>query len=791
MPANLRCLPHRHPLALAVSLAFLPATIAWAQAASPSEAAPEPAPTETTTSEGAKEAAKDAVGLDRLIITGTSTARTKMKQSVSVSTLAAEDIARAPVSSTAELLRAVPGVRSESTGGEANANLTVRGLPLSAGGMRYVQMQEDGLPVLLVGDISFSTPDTFVRADFFNDSIDVLRGGSAATLATNSPGGLINFITNNGKTQGGAFGYTLGLDYYQQRADFLLGTKLGAKTYLAVGGYQRIGEGTRNTDTTLEHGGQLRLSLMQELDNKGSYVRATFKSLDDHVPPYMEVPVQVVNGKVKALPGIDPREAYFVGSNWGQDMVRDRNGHLISTDPTDGVHAKSLAVGLEGVFKLDNDLTVTERMRTAKNSGRFISVFPAGSQPTDYKGTVPVFSVHLFNTSLDDMSNFFNDLRVQKGIQLGDDNKLTLLGGLFNGKQNMSQTWYWNRYNVELTDSNPRLFDNDGNVTTSPVTQGATWGYCCMRYQTPSITAFAPYGAVTWDMGPLSIDASVRYDKLRLSGYWINGNADNTAYDPATRTVMHNSTDATSYSVGGNYAFSKDLAAFARLSQGTSWASPDRTVVGNKDVSSGAQPIPENKIDELEVGLKYRQPGLALTATLFDAKTKEDGGFEVTSQSYLKDTYHSTGVEAEVQWTWGDFRLVGGGTFAQAKIVGGANDGKKPRRQAPFMYQISPSYTFDKFEVGAQVIGLTEVYADNANTVKLPGFAVVNAFANYEIMEGLTLQLGVNNLFNTIGFTEGEAQNNRNPDTNPGGTPIYEARSVNGRSVKATLKYTF
>ena len=141
-----------------------------------------------------------------------------------------------------------------------------------------------------------------------------------------------------------------------------------------------------------------------------------------------------------------------------------------------------------------------------------------------------------------------------------------LLGGLFNGKQNMYQTWYWNRYNVELTDNNPRLFDNDGNVTTSPVAQGATWGYCCMRYQTPSLTSVAPYGAVTWDMGPLTIDASVRYDKLRLTGYWINGNADNTAYDPATRTVMHNSTDATSYSVGGNYAFSKDLAAFARFS---------------------------------------------------------------------------------------------------------------------------------------------------------------------------------------------------------------------------------
>ena len=42
----------------------------------------------------------------------------------------------------------IPGIRAESSGGEGNSNITVRGVPVSAGGSRYLLIQEDGLPVL-------------------------------------------------------------------------------------------------------------------------------------------------------------------------------------------------------------------------------------------------------------------------------------------------------------------------------------------------------------------------------------------------------------------------------------------------------------------------------------------------------------------------------------------------------------------------------------------------------------------------------------------------------------------
>ena len=91
--------------------------------------------------EAAPAAPADGLNMERVVVTGTSGGSTKMKTSVSISTLEGDTIKNSAPLSAAEVLRSVPGVRSESSGGEGNANITVRGVPISAGGARYVQIQ--------------------------------------------------------------------------------------------------------------------------------------------------------------------------------------------------------------------------------------------------------------------------------------------------------------------------------------------------------------------------------------------------------------------------------------------------------------------------------------------------------------------------------------------------------------------------------------------------------------------------------------------------------------------------
>jgi outer membrane receptor protein involved in Fe transport len=734
--------------------------------------------------------ANDGLQLERIVVTGSTVLRTKMKQSVSVSTLDTDQISNSVSASASEVLRNVPGLRAESTGGEGNANLGVRGLPMSDGGGRYVQLQEDGLPILLFGDISFATADQFMRADNSTESLDVLRGGSAATLGTNSSGAIVNFLSKNGKTAGGSVGMGLGLDYKQQRIDFDYGTALGNKTFLHVGGFHRIGQGTRHTNATVENGGQVRLSLLKEFD--AGYVRVMFKNLDDKTPTYLPVPVRLNGNTIEKIPGVDPRTAFFVNSNFTQDTVIDRNGNPTATNPVDGLAVQVRSFGVEANFKLGDGWSLSNRFRKSDIGGRFIGVFPAGSAPTDagnganrYTGTTPVFSAHIFNTSLDDMGNMFNDLRLGKEFGLGGGTKLTATAGLFSANQKIAQTWYWNRYNIGLTGDGAALYDNAGNRSNVPVGPGTqTWGGCCVQNYAYDITGYAPYAAVSYEGGPLTVDASLRRDVQRGTGHFME-DLDNTGvWNPAGATRIAYKVSGNSYSVGANYELSRNLAFFGRLSRGVSWKAPNRVLGGNAE-SVGAAPYPENEITQYEGGVKWRQAGLSAFVTAFVAKTDEGAGFELTSRTVRKNSYDSKGVEAEVAYRIGGLKLSGGATLTNAEITGGANKGKTPRRQADLVYQGGASYSIGSLELGASLVGTSKSYAQDDNQVVLPAYRTINAFTNFEFAPNTTISLGVNNLFDATGYTEAEGQGNL---TN---NPLYVARSINGRSLRAVLKYAF
>lgn len=134
-----------------------------------------------------------------IIVTAVARGRDRLDSAVSTSSLREADILKAAPRSTAEIFRNVPGIRSESSGGEGNANISIRGLPIASGGAKFLQLQEDGLPVLEFGDITFGNADIFLRADLNLSSVEAIRGGSASTFSSNSPGGVLNLISKTGE----------------------------------------------------------------------------------------------------------------------------------------------------------------------------------------------------------------------------------------------------------------------------------------------------------------------------------------------------------------------------------------------------------------------------------------------------------------------------------------------------------------------------------------------------------------------------------------------------------------
>lgn len=757
-------------MASVVSMAIFQMSAAWAQEAATSQ-----------------DKEKNSLNLNSVIVTGTPLGTSKMKASVSISTLDADQISQSAPTNAAEILRAVPGIRAESSGGEGNANLTVRGVPISAGGARYVQFQEDGLPLLQFGDIAFVTPDMYLRADGGLSHLEVVRGGTASTMATNSPGGIINFLSKNGSEKGGSIGITKGLDFNQTRYDFDYGAPISDKTRFFIGGFYRNGDSSRPAGVTAEDGGQIRANMTHQLDN--GYVRLSFKHLDDKSPMNMPVPVKTVNGTISELPGIDPRTASFYSPYWTRDIVLDKNNNKISTNINDGLHVVNNAFGAEASLKLGGGWTLDEKFRKSTNTGRFISIFPADNGTTSsgmtyatgpnagkpYTGAA--FNATVFNTSFDDLGSTVNDVKLSKVFDTGNG-KLAATVGLYSSIQNLGVTWNFNQYLLQASGDKPALINSSATIpgTQGQLAQGTdVFGGCCNRSIDAQYKTNATYANLGWESGNWNLDGSLRYDKQDATGTY--NQAVNQAYRAANVKFIDYGVNHTSYSLGANYRLTRDLALFARVSEGIAF-NADRIMFGNP--LDGTTPISTNIVKQTEAGVKWKTGDFSSFVTLFQAKTAESN-FEATTQKFTANTYDAKGLEIEASYRMDAFRMTGGLTYTNATIVG-ANDssviGKTPRRQAKFVYQIAPTYTIGDAVFGASVIGTTKSFGDDGNTLTLPGFNVLNAFVNYQLTERVQVSLSANNLLNTIGYTEVEGDG-------------HAARSINGRTLRATLKYSF
>ena len=95
--------------------------------------------------------------------TGVAKGRDMFDTAISASTLDDTDIQKISAVSVAEIIGNIPGIRSEGSGTDGFSAISIRGLPLAADGAKFLQLQEDGLPVLEFGDIHFGSSDTFLR----------------------------------------------------------------------------------------------------------------------------------------------------------------------------------------------------------------------------------------------------------------------------------------------------------------------------------------------------------------------------------------------------------------------------------------------------------------------------------------------------------------------------------------------------------------------------------------------------------------------------------------------------
>ena len=779
--------------------------------------------------------------------TGMAKGRERLDSATSTSALKGDDIQRFGPRPLGDVLRTMAGLRVATGIGEGNNNYTVRGLPLAAGGSKYMQFQEDGLPVLEFGDLFNVATDVYLRNDFTVNAIETIRGGSASTFASNSPGGIVNIISRTGEQEGGRAQFSTGLDFDEKRIDFDYGGKLGENTRFYVGGFYRQGEGPRDIGFTGWRGGQIKANVTRSFE--GGYVRAYFKLLDDRSPTFAPYAVNITgtdaDPTIRSFPGFDLRRDSTLSGFLGPVITLDRNNQPVALPISTGQSTKSKSVGFEAQFDIAG-WTITEKARYAVNGGDFSRMFPnrqntvsafaasiggagstaayasgplagqaiPGSALINGNGLLSLYFVSFVRAK--SLDNFTNDLRASKVWNVGGG-KLTTTAGIYYATQELDTTWLHTAMIVDAAGGGNTAQVDIFNAAGQPQTLNGYFAFgressLFRRIFDVDYRVIAPYGSVNFHIGKLAVGGSLRYDSGRVRGQLFGadlggGRVGLTSFDfnrdgvfnPAERRTAFLPLDRPApvnydygylnYSVGVNYRVAEPFSVFARYSKGARAAADKVLFTPTVDPLTGnvASGDRQDDVIQYEAGFKLRRGGITVNVTVFHVEAEDQNVLNGAANATNR-TYEAEGVELEGTFQRGIFNLMLAATYTRAKItedrLNAALTGKEPRHQPDWVLVAVPTLDFGKFAMGANVVTITGSYAQDSNLLRMPGFTTVGAFAEYQAAENLQFTLSAQNLFDTLGIFE----------VNQASVPangIGFARAANGRTVQASLRLAF
>ena len=633
----------------------------------------------------AEQAAQDEKAKwEQIVVTASPSGATMQEASVSVSSFDEEAIFKLAPRSTAEVFRALPGIRAESSGGGGNANITIRGIPLATGGSKFMQIHEDGLPVLEYGDINFGNTDNFLGYDWSVGLVESVRGGSASTFASNSPGGVINLISNTGETGGGAIGVSFGLDYEEFRLDYAYGGDINSDTYFHIGGFVRGGEGARETGFNGDQGGQVKLNITRVLDD--GHLRFYFKHLDDKVTTYLPAPVLVEgNGEFGPVANFDASSETLHSAYTTNISTFDAYGNPQNRDLTDGIESQVTSFGLEADIEVAPELFFLNKFRISDISGGFIAPFTDtfgayGPQPAAdmaaaicgaaldgdgnpfncastsvtlangpgqgnaYSGLA--FLNLLFDTKINDLGNLINDMSLRKEF----DNGMSLTVGYYYSKQDIDTSWQsWPTF-IQTVDGTNSQYLHIVDANGDALVNNGLWAPSFLSWNWDlNYTTTAPYINLGFEVGDNWLfDISARRDSVQANGELISSCCGgNTDFDLNGNGVIDGNTEDASASNG--FGFGGGVINLNRAGAGSQIVDYD---ADNTSFSLGGSYIVDNS---MTVFARYSEGGRAIADRLLQiAGTLNQDGSLTSTTSGFDETEQ---LEAGIKYATSDFQI--------------------------------------------------------------------------------------------------------------------------------------
>jgi outer membrane receptor protein involved in Fe transport len=786
---------------------------------------------------------------DTVVVTGRagSGLRTKINTSYSITTIDEEALRLQAPTSVTEAMKSVPGFWVEASGGEASGNIRARGIPVD--GFGSVNILEDGVPIQHDPALGYLNGDQAFRLDETIYRIEVVRGGPSSILYSNAPAGAINFRTREiGDKPAGTIKQTIG-DYGLSRTDFWFSSPLSDGWSASLGGFFRTSDGVRNPGFGPEHGGQLRLRLVKEIEQGKITIDA--KKLDDTVPLYLGIPMRTYpDGSIKAIPGFDGSFGTIAGPQTKDVVLRMADGKIYNFDNGEGTHINrdqfnfKFEKNLDGGWRVDNSLryssTDTTRNGVFPNALYSVSTFLAGNvanlsrvpgatnlglelvnQPgTKYVDPNGLMVVGGLRGLTIPVKEIVNDLRFSRQIELaGQKHDITAGYYIANFEQDYSR--YSATVLLGAQSQAPLLdlvgYDANGKKLGVVTDKGIyRYGYEWANAKGKSETQ-AVYLLDEWQLNDKTrLDAGVRYEKVNVSGTTEQSKLVNLGTYATSSILTGNGVfdsydktfDKTGYTLGANYQFEKNSGIFGRWTQ--AFRMPN---LSSFITSPTATPITQT-MDLAEVGYKFRGNNFDLYSTLFYTKynnvaytnyvfslnnstsTAQTGyantkttGLELEGKAYFTD-WSDLGFTATVQDPQYD-NLIYTDKVNNLPVVRNFK-GNQLIRVPKVSYRLVPGLNLLEGKLRLQLAYEFQDarFVDAANSVRLPSYTLLNLSGRYQIDKQTSVFAYIDNVTNSQGLTEGNPRAGEIQSADALAN-TFVARPLLGRTVRLALKYDF
>jgi outer membrane receptor protein involved in Fe transport len=678
--------------------------------------------------------------------------------------------------STADLFKAVPGVWVESSGGESGANVFVRGFP-GGGDAPFLTLSIEGSPVYPAPTLSFLENSSLFRIDETIETMEALRGGPNPVLSNGQPGLTTNFRLKRGSedTQG-LFKYTTS-DYDLQRVDAVLSGEITDDLYFMVGGYVKSSPGIRDAGFTSEKGSQFTINITKKLDNGelNFYTRQT----DDHGAWYLPTPLNV--------DGIDAQYTQLGTLNRQATIFTGPNAQAHDIDLGDGRGWDGHVSGGSIKLEFDNGWQFIDRFNITKGDANTFGLVPNGSATTigevadngqtafgavtntEYASDTAIQQLGRW-VVLKEISSFTNDLAFSK--QFGD---LSATLGYYTASTSASDWWSLGNTAYHVLEAGGELLNG---IECNQSTAGCGFNYDISSTGDARTNAFYFTGQYKF-ADAFTLDLGVRKENHDVQ-YSVDEDLDGII----TKTVDYDESK-TSWTTGLNYSINDDMGVFARVNRGYKMPYFDDFRDNFGAYQGGEKLIKE--VTQGELGYKLISDSTDFYATFFVNEVKGDTFVSrpgVPAEILTNEAY---GVELDYNFNHeSGFSVNLNTTLQQTEITESPeNKGNNAQRQPKWQVRVTPSYDFEVDGMYATLYGtlsaVDDRFGNNENTVTLDGYEKVDLGLIIEPMEGIKLQLAIDNLTDEQGITEGDPRNADAPN----------GRYIMPRTTRLSVSYAF